>query len=95
MNIRGSTAEPAINERILDATMAIVGRCGLEAVTHRAVAREAGVSLGAISHHFPTRQALLEAALAQAAEREAGRLDDLALQLQSSLFDPDDWIAAM
>jgi AcrR family transcriptional regulator len=75
--------------------MAIIGRRGLEAVTHRSVAEAAGVSLGAISHHFGSRQALLEAALAHTAEREVERLNRLALELQSSLFDIDDWVNAM
>jgi TetR/AcrR family transcriptional regulator, regulator of biofilm formation and stress response len=84
-----------VEERILDATMGIVGKRGLEAVTHRSVAKAAGVSLGAISHHFRSRQALLEATLTLAAAREVERLDRLALELQSSLFAVDDWIAAM
>jgi TetR/AcrR family transcriptional regulator, regulator of biofilm formation and stress response len=87
--------ESSVEERILDATMQIVGERGLEAVTHRSVAKAAAVSLGAISHHFRSRQALLEAALTRAADHEVGRLDRLALDLQSSLFAVDDWIAAM
>jgi len=87
--------ESSVEERILDATMQIVGERGLEAVTHRSVAKAASVSLGAISHHFRSRQALLEAALTRAAVHEVGRLDRLALDLQSSLFAVDDWIAAM
>jgi TetR/AcrR family transcriptional regulator, regulator of biofilm formation and stress response len=53
------------------------------------------VSLGAISHYFPSRQALLEAALERAALREVQRLDRLALDLQARLFDPEEWVDAM
>jgi AcrR family transcriptional regulator len=88
-------ASGGVDERIVSATMEIVGSRGLEAVTHRSVARAAGVSLGAISHHFPSRQALLEAALTRSADREVERLDRLALELQSSLFEADDWVNAM
>ena len=80
---------------ILETTMQLVGSHGLEAVTHRGVARAAGVSLGAISHHFPSRDALLEATLVHAAEREVRRLHRLALDLQTRLFVTDEWIAAM
>jgi TetR/AcrR family transcriptional regulator, regulator of biofilm formation and stress response len=80
---------------ILETTLELVGSEGLEAVTHRAVARAAGVSLGAISHHFPSREVLLEATLAHAGEREVRRLNELALQLQTRLFDTDAWIGAM
>jgi AcrR family transcriptional regulator len=80
---------------ILDATMTLIGTRGLEAVTHRSVAEAAGVSLGAISHHFPSRQALMDAALERAGEREVARLERLALDLQEQLFDTGEWIDAM
>jgi TetR/AcrR family transcriptional regulator, regulator of biofilm formation and stress response len=82
-------------EAILEATLTLIGERGLEAVTHRTVAREAGVSLGAISHHFPSRQALLEATLEHAGRAEVRRLEDLALDLQTRLFDTEEWIDAM
>jgi DNA-binding transcriptional regulator YbjK len=80
---------------ILETTLELVGSSGLEAVTHRAVSRAAGVSLGAISHHFPSREVLLEATLAHAGEREVRRLNELAIALQTRLFDTDEWIDAM
>jgi AcrR family transcriptional regulator len=80
---------------ILEATLAIVGERGLEAVTHRSVAERAGVSLGAISHHFPSRDALLEAALRHAAEHHVARVERLTLDLYTRAFDTDKWIAAM
>ena len=94
MAARAARSEPS-HDRILDATMSIIGERGLEAVTHRSVAKAAGVSLGAISHHFPSRRALLEAALIRAGQREVQHLDRLALELQSRLFDVDEWVEAM
>jgi TetR/AcrR family transcriptional regulator, regulator of biofilm formation and stress response len=82
-------------ERILAATMVIIGEQGLQAVTHRAVAREAEVSLGAISHHFPTRDDLLRDALRHAAGIEVARLERLALSLQSRAFETREWVHAM
>jgi TetR/AcrR family transcriptional regulator, regulator of biofilm formation and stress response len=84
-----------VEKRILDATMAIIGEDGLQAVTHRAVASRAGVSLGAISHHFPTREELLRSTLRHAAAVEVERLERLALTLQSRAFEIRDWVHAM
>lgn len=85
----------SLDETILEATLAIIGERGLEAVTHRAVASAAGVSLGAISHHFASRESLLAESLAYAAAGEVERLDRLALDLQARAFDTKEWVAAM
>ena len=89
------TRPAGVEERILAATMAVIGEQGLQAVTHRAVARRAEVSLGAISHHFATREDLLHSTLRHAAAAEVGRLERLALSLQSQAFDTREWISAM
>ena len=86
---------PSVEERILEVTMAIIGDRGLEAVTHRSVARQAGVSLGAISHHFPTRADLLRSTLRHAGAIEVARLERLALTLQAQAFERSEWIHAM
>jgi DNA-binding transcriptional regulator YbjK len=90
-----SRPEPATTETILDATLSIVGERGLEAVTHRAVAEQAGVSVGAISHYHQSREELLREALRHAAASAVTRLERLALHLQSRIFDTDEWIDAM
>lgn len=69
--------------RIAEAVVAAVDEGSETALTHRAVAAAAGVSLGAVTHHFPTRTALAEAGYAwlydsivQSARRAgAGRAD--------------------
>jgi TetR/AcrR family transcriptional regulator, regulator of biofilm formation and stress response len=48
--------------RLLEATLAVIAGQGVDAVTHRKVAGEARVSLGACTHHFPTREDLLRGA---------------------------------
>lgn len=78
---------------ILQATLRVVGERGLEAVRHRAVAEAAGVSLGSVSNHFPTRDELLREALRYAAASERQRLDQWALALQDSAFELDAWMS--
>jgi DNA-binding transcriptional regulator YbjK len=88
-------ADHVISERerpLMEATLRIIGRSGIDGVTHRAVAAEAGLSVGAVTHHFATRDALVDAALRFALAREVGRLRGLALSLQGKAFDLEAWI---
>ncbi|MGL5930530.1 MAG: TetR/AcrR family transcriptional regulator [Dermatophilaceae bacterium] len=48
--------------RIVDAVIDLVGEGGMEGVSVRTVAARAGVSVGAVQHHFPTKAAMLLAA---------------------------------
>jgi len=77
---------------LMEATLRIIGRTGLDGVTHRAVAAEAGMSVGAVTHHFETRDVLVDAALRFALTREVGRLRALAFSLQNKAFDVEAWI---
>ncbi|GED99813.1 TetR family transcriptional regulator [Gordonia spumicola] len=52
-------------ERLLASTLDILAVHGWAAATVARVAEEAGVSRGAAQHHFPTREALITAALEQ------------------------------
>jgi AcrR family transcriptional regulator len=58
-------------ERILDAAREVVGEEGTQA-SLRDVARRAGVGLGTLYRHFPTRDALLEALLRTEFDQLAG-----------------------
>ncbi|HWL20418.1 MAG TPA: TetR family transcriptional regulator [Bradyrhizobium sp.] len=80
---------------LMEATLRIIGREGLDRVTHRAVAAEAGMSVGAVTHHFGTRDGLVDAALRYALSREIGRLQALALDLQTKAFDVEAWIGSL
>jgi DNA-binding transcriptional regulator YbjK len=66
---------------ILDATLALVGRKGAGAVTHRAVAEEAGVPLAATTYYFASKNDLLRETLAFAAEADRETTDKLARAL--------------
>ncbi|MGW8066032.1 TetR/AcrR family transcriptional regulator [Streptomyces ziwulingensis] len=51
---------------LLDAAVRVVARGGLRKLTYRAVAEEAGVTHGLVVHHFGSRDALIEEAVAHA-----------------------------
>lgn len=59
----GRRARVDTRQRILRATLRIIGEGGLAAVTNRRVAQEAGVSLGSLTYHFDTQQELLRESL--------------------------------
>jgi TetR/AcrR family transcriptional regulator, regulator of biofilm formation and stress response len=61
---------------ILQATLRILGREGAAAITHRAVAEEAGVPIAATTYYFSSKQDLLREALHLHAEKEAERVAD-------------------
>lgn len=61
-------------DRILDGVLALVATRGPEATTVRNVAAIAGVSVGAVQHHFRTKEELLVAAMTAVNERFLIRL---------------------
>jgi AcrR family transcriptional regulator len=65
-------------ERVLEAAKAVFSAGGAEA-SLEAVARRAGVGIGTLYRHFPTREALFEAVY----RREVEQLADLAEQLKA------------
>src|SRR5580692_6174034 len=65
-------------ERVLEAAKSVFSAGGVEA-SLEAVARHAGVGIGTLYRHFPTREALFEAVY----RREVEHLADLAEQLQA------------
>lgn len=71
-------------EALLAALIRVAGRDGLDAVTHRSVAAEAGVTHGLATYHFASRDEMVQEALVWAT-REA--IDD------SRLDDPGDSLA--
>jgi AcrR family transcriptional regulator len=65
-------------EQLTDAVYRLVVAGGLEAVSVRTVAREAGVSIGAVQYHFATKDDLLFAAYERAIDRVALRALEIA-----------------
>jgi DNA-binding transcriptional regulator YbjK len=67
-------SEPGARERILHATLELIGEQGVAGVTNRAVAARAAVSLGSLTYHFSSQTDLLREALLLFVEGEAERL---------------------
>jgi AcrR family transcriptional regulator len=70
--LRGEASRRAI----IQAAVRVVSGQGLAAVTHRAVATEAGVSVALTTYHFGTLDDLLAASLTELARAGAARLAD-------------------
>jgi TetR/AcrR family transcriptional regulator, regulator of biofilm formation and stress response len=71
-------------EQILEAALRVIGREGRSAVTHRAVAKEAGVPLGSTTYYFDSRDDLLAQALEHVARKEADRYAQLGEELRKA-----------
>lgn len=63
MNVRDTDRKT----RLADAAIDVLGTAGVRALTHRAVDTRAGLPQGTCSYHFPSRTALLTAALTRIA----------------------------
>ena len=69
-------------QAILEATLTLVGRQGAGAITHRAVAEEAGVPLAATTYYFSSKSELVREALTYAAETDRETTTRLAAALE-------------
>lgn len=75
MSERAKSAYGDGREALLAAVVEIVGEFGLAGMSYRKVAARAGVANTLITHHFGTREVLLEAALVWATERTLDLVD--------------------
>ncbi|MDQ2852202.1 MAG: TetR/AcrR family transcriptional regulator [Actinomycetota bacterium] len=71
-----STPSPTA-ARITEAILAIIAEQGLEHATVREVAAVAGVSIGTVQHHFPTKDAMLAGAFTDVVRQVRARLEAL------------------
>ena len=62
--------------RIVAAVIECVERGGFAAATSQAIAREARLSVGAVQHHFPSKEDILDAVLEESAHRFAACFAD-------------------
>ncbi len=69
-------------ERILRATVELIGREGISAVTNRRVASAAGVALGSLTYHFPSQVDLLRESLLLFVGEEVARQESIAAELR-------------
>jgi TetR/AcrR family transcriptional regulator, regulator of biofilm formation and stress response len=86
-----AAASERVRDAIVAATVTIVARDGIAAVTHRRVALEAGVSLSSTTWHFETKTDILVAALRWTARREVERIGAIADRLGGGAFDAAAW----
>src|SRR3954447_6014202 len=91
--VPGTRAEASkrVREAIVAATVRIVAREGVAAVTHRRVAAEADVALSSTTWHFTSKADILEAALRWTADMEVARIGAIAERLGGETFDPSAW----
>lgn len=67
-------------ERIAEATWMVILKKGMEGATVRNIAKEAGLSLGALRHYFSTQNELLVFAMNLVEERVTDRIHKIAAQ---------------
>lgn len=74
---------PDTRERILRATLELIGREGIGAVSNRRLAEVASVSLGSLTYHFPSQESLLRESLLLYVGEEVARLEAIAADLRA------------
>jgi TetR/AcrR family transcriptional regulator, regulator of biofilm formation and stress response len=80
---------------IIDAALRIIASRGLPAVTHRTVAREAGVPLAATTYYFASKNEILSEALESLAAVEVERLEALTATVTAATASRADLAAAL
>jgi TetR/AcrR family transcriptional regulator, regulator of biofilm formation and stress response len=81
----------ARREAILRAAVELIGEQGPDALTHRAVAERAGISLSATTYWFSSKEEIFREAVALAAGEEVARLERLVLDLAPRHVEPKAW----
>jgi DNA-binding transcriptional regulator YbjK len=77
-----TAAPPDTRERILRATVELIGSEGISAVTNRRVANAAGVALGSLTYHFASQVDLLRESLLLFIGEEVARQEGFAEDLR-------------
>ena len=81
---RGVNAKGARSrEQLLEATLRVIATAGAEAVTYRRVADEAGLTRGAVTHHFASREDII----LQAFRHYIGTVDGQLSEISASVRD--------
>ncbi|HEV7943553.1 MAG TPA: TetR family transcriptional regulator [Solirubrobacteraceae bacterium] len=69
-------------ERILRATLRLIGEHGVGAISNRRIAAASEVALGSLTYHFPSQSELLREALMLYVHEEVGRMQEIAAELR-------------
>lgn len=75
--------------RVMQATIECVLAKGIRATSTVDVARQAGVSRGALVHHYPSKTLLMQSALEDLLNQEVENVRQLAVSVQEGNFDFD------
>ncbi|MDJ0764238.1 MAG: TetR family transcriptional regulator [Myxococcota bacterium] len=70
-------------KELLEAALRIVAEEGAAAVTHRAVAKEAGTSLGPTTYHFESKEDMVREAMRYFTAKGLSRMEELAQAVQA------------
>jgi AcrR family transcriptional regulator len=65
------TDAQSTRDRIVAATIVCLERAGMQSLTVRAIAEEAGVNVAAINYHFGSKSLLIEETLKRSRHQEA------------------------
>jgi DNA-binding transcriptional regulator YbjK len=79
--------------KILHATLELIERRGVEAVTHRAVGQASDIPLGSVTYYFPTKDALLREALELWVADEVARLEQVTAAIEREHLSPEEGAA--
>ncbi|PRZ44316.1 TetR family transcriptional regulator [Antricoccus suffuscus] len=85
---RRHIAPAETRRKLIDATVACLVAFGYSGTTTQRVQTAAGVSRGALLHHFPTKPDLFVGAIHYVAEVQAAQLRELAERLPGAVPDP-------
>lgn len=72
---------------IVEATLRVIGARGADAVTHRAVAGEAGVPLASTTYYFTSKEALVREAFELTIDRSIALVDEHAARTAGTAVD--------
>lgn len=81
--------------RIMKATLECILEKGIRATSTVDVAKKAEVSRGALIHHYPTKESLMQAALADLLNREVDSVRNMAMRVKSGSLDFDSLLQAL
>lgn len=81
--------------RVMQATIECILQKGIRATSTVDVARQAGVSRGALVHQFPSKESLMQAALEDLLNREVDSVRDMATRVQAGELDFDTLLKAL
>lgn len=72
-------------DRILHATLRVIGAHGVAGLTNRLIAKEAGISLGSLTYHFTSQTDLLRESLLMFVDEETQRITAIAETLATTV----------